>query len=183
MLAADIPSSIERQHYAFKNFANYDAKLWDEVYEAANKRCQSLPCRIIGSDIEPDAIMKTRRNLKGVAVGRFIETDICSFNEVKKPEESGVMVTNPPYGERMGDDIEELYEGIGDWMKNVMQGYTCWIISASEEGFKSIALRPDRKIKLFNGDLECSYRKFSIYEGSKKAKHNNYENTEEGAEN
>ena len=179
MLAANIPSSIERQHYAFKNFNNYDSQLWDEVYEAANKRCQSLPCKIIGSDITPDMIMKTRRNLKGVAVGRFIETEICSFNELKRPEESGVMVTNPPYGERMGDDIDELYEGIGDWMKNVMQGYSCWIISASEEGFKSVALRPDRKIKLFNGDLECSFRKFTIYEGSKKAKHNNYENTED----
>jgi putative N6-adenine-specific DNA methylase len=174
MLAAGIPSSIERQHYAFKNFSNYDANLWDEIYEAANKRCQSLPCRIVGSDIDPDMIMKTRRNLKGIAVGRFIETDIRSFDEVKKPESTGFMVTNPPYGERMGDNIEEMYSSIGDWMKTELKGYTCWVISASEEGFKSIGLRPERRIKMYNGDLECSFRKFSIYEGSKKAKNNNY---------
>jgi putative N6-adenine-specific DNA methylase len=68
----------------------------------------------------------------------------------------------------MGDNIEEMYEGLGNWMKNEMKGFDVWVISASESGFKSLGLRPDRKIKLFNGDLECSFRKFSIYEGTKK---------------
>jgi len=170
MLAANIPSNIERQHYAFKNFANYDAKLWEQVYEEANSRCSSLPCKIYGSDIDPDMVMKTKRNLRGVAVGRFISAEISDFKDLKQIEGPGVMVTNPPYGERMGDNIEELYEGLGDWMKASMQGYVCWMISASEDGFKSIGLRPERRIKLYNGDLECSFRKFSIYEGSKKAK-------------
>lgn len=170
MLAAGIPSNIERQHYAFKNFLNYDALLWNEIYDSANKRCQSLPCRIVGSDISPDMIMKAKRNLRGVAVGRFVSVDIRSFDEVKRPDESGLMLTNPPYGERMGDHIEELYTSLGDWMKAEMKGFTCWIISSSEDGFKSIGLRPERRIKLYNGDLECSFRKFSIYEGSKKAK-------------
>lgn len=171
MLAAGIPSSIERQHYAFKNFANYDARLWEEIYDAANKRCQSLPCKIVGSDISPDMVMKTKRNLRGVAVGRFIDVEIRPFDESKKPAENGFMVTNPPYGERMGDNVEEMYESLGNWMKTEMQGFTCWVISASEEGFKSIGLRPERRIKLFNGDLECSFRKFTIYEGSKKGKY------------
>ena len=177
MLAAGIPSSIERQHYAFKNFANYDSALWEEVYESANKRCQSLPCKIVGSDISPDMVMKTKRNLRGVAVGRFIDVEIRPFDEVKRPAETGFMVTNPPYGERMGDNIEEMYEGLGNWMKTDMQGFTCWVISASEDGFKSIGLRPERKIKLFNGDLECSFRKFTIYEGSKKGKYMQNEET------
>ena len=68
----------------------------------------------------------------------------------------------------MGEEIEELYEDLGNWMKNKMQGYDCWVFSGSEEGFKSIGLRPDRKIKLYNGDIECSYRKFTIYDGTKK---------------
>lgn len=179
MLAAGIPSSIERQHYAFKNFVNYDACLWEEIYDAANKRCQSLPCKIVGSDISPDMVMKTKRNLRGVAVGRFVDVEIRSFDEMKKPDGNGIMLTNPPYGERMGENIEEMYEGLGNWMKSEMQGYTCWIISASEEGFKSIGLRPERRIKLFNGDLECSFRKFSIYEGSKKGKYIQNEETSE----
>jgi putative N6-adenine-specific DNA methylase len=65
-------------------------------------------------------------------------------------------------------------------MKAELKGYTCWMISSSEEGFKNVGLRPERKIKLFNGDLECSFRKYSIYDGSKKGK---YMNLEEGEQN
>lgn len=171
MLAANIPSNIERQHYAFKNFLNYNPSVWNEVYEEVNSKCSSLPCNIVGYDIEPDMIMKAKRNLRGVAVGRFINAEISSFQEIKNIEDApGVMVTNPPYGERIGDNIEEMYSELGDFMKGSMKGYVCWVISASEEGFKSIGLRPERRIKLYNGDLECSFRKFSIYEGSKRAK-------------
>jgi putative N6-adenine-specific DNA methylase len=168
LLATGIPSNIERQHYAFKNFVNYDAQLWDSIYEASVKRITSLPCRIVGSDNSDEMVTKTRRNLRGLPFGRFIETSVLSFDEVKCPDEKGIIVTNPPYGERMGDNIEEMYEGLGNWMKNEMKGFDVWVISASESGFKSLGLRPDRKIKLFNGDLECSFRKFSIYEGTKK---------------
>ena len=86
------------------------------------------------------------------------------------------MISNPPYGERMGEEIEELYEKVGDWMKNDMQGFDCWLLSSNKDAYKRVGLRPDRKIKLYNGDLECSFRKFSIYSGSKKAKFQDSEN-------
>jgi putative N6-adenine-specific DNA methylase len=168
LMAANIPSNIERHHYAFKNFKNFQAEIWDEIYEAANKRCTSLPCKIMGSDLSSDMMLKAKRNLRGLPVGRFVEVTTNDFSEVKKPFETGMMITNPPYGERMGNDIPEMYEALGDWMKNEMTGCTCWIISASEEGFKSVGLRPTRKLRLYNGDLECSFRKFEIYAGSKK---------------
>jgi len=177
LLASGIPSNIERQHYAFKNFANYDAKVWEEIYENAPKRVSSLPCKIVGSDIDSEMVLKARRNLSGLPIGRFVEVENLSFEELINPVEAGVMVTNPPYGERMGEEIEELYSKLGDWMKAELKGYTCWMISSSEEGFKNVGLRPERKIKLFNGDLECSFRKYSIYDGSKKGK---YMNLEEG---
>lgn len=167
-LASGIPSNIERQHYAFKNFIGFDEKLWEEIYDSAKKRVTELPCRIIGSDLSDEMITKTRRNLRGLVFGRFIETSVQSFEEVKRVGDKGVVVTNPPYGVRMGDEIEEMYETLGSWMKNEMKGYDCWVISASEEGFKTLGLRPDRKIKVYNGDLECSFRKYSIYDGTKK---------------
>ncbi len=179
LLASGIPSNIERQHYAFKNFANFDTKVWNEIYENAPKRCTSLPCKIVGSDISSEMVLKARRNLRGLPIGRFVEVENLAFEELKNPVESGVMVTNPPYGERMGEDIEELYSKLGDWMKAELKGFTCWIISSSEEGFKTVGLRPERKIKLFNGDLECSFRKYSIYDGSKKGKYINTEETTE----
>ena len=83
------------------------------------------------------------------------------------------MISNPPYGERMGEEVEELYGELGDWMKQEMKGFDCWVLSSNMDAFKELALRPDRKIKVFNGDLECSFRKYSIYEGSKKGKYMN----------
>ncbi|MDB3907739.1 hypothetical protein N9355_09730 [Crocinitomicaceae bacterium] len=126
---------------------------------------------MVGSDKNAEMVMKARRNLRRLPIGRFVKVNADSFQESKSPAESGVMITNPPYGERMGDEIEELYEELGDWMKTEMQGFSCWIVSSNMEAFKFVGLRPDRKVKVFNGSLECSFRKYEIYEGSKKAKH------------
>ncbi len=179
MMAANIPSNIERHHYAFKNFKNFQAEVWDEIYDAANKRCTGLPCKIMGSDLSQEMMLKAKRNLRGLPIGRFVEITADDFADVKKPFETGMMITNPPYGERMGNDIPEMYEALGDWMKSEMTGCTCWIISASEAGFKSVGLRPTRKLRLYNGDLECSFRKFEIYAGSKKDRYDEDGNLKE----
>lgn len=170
LLASGIPSVIERQHFAFKNFANYDAELWEGILNKATKYVKELPCEIIGSDMSSEMVTKARRNLGRLSVGRFVKTSVDAFDEVTQPAESGVMISNPPYGERMGEEIDEMYEQLGDWMKREMKGFECWVLSSNMEAYKHLGLRPDRKIKLFNGDLECSFRKYSIYAGSKKAK-------------
>lgn len=180
LLAANIPSNLERHHYAFKNFKNFQPEVWDEIYEAANKRCTGLPCKIIGSDINSDMMLKAKRNLRGLPIGRFVEVTSNDFADIRKPfANGGIMISNPPYGERMGTDIPEMYTALGDWMKTELTGFTCWIISASEEGLKNVGLRPERKILLYNGDLECSFRKFTIYEGSKKDRYDEDGNLKE----
>lgn len=174
LYATGIPSTIERQHYAFKNFSNYDAELWEDIYQEAVEHVRSvrkLPVVILGFDISSEMVLKARRNLRRFNIGRFIDIKTASFEEVKNPEfEKGMMITNPPYGERIGANVPELYTKIGDWMKTELKGFDCWIITSSDEGLKSIGLKPDAKIKLFNGSLECSFRKFSIYAGSKREK-------------
>lgn len=175
LMAAGIPSSIERQHYAFKNFANFDEEAWNKIQDDINDRVRELPCVIKGSDISAEMVTKARRNLSGLSVGRFVETIVDDFADIKKPTPTGIVITNPPYGERMGEEIEEMYEDLGNWMKTEMKGYDCWIISSNLEAFKFVGLRPDRKIKVYNGSLECSFRKYSIYEGSKKTKFQNQE--------
>ena len=168
LLASGIPSNIERTHYAFKHLKNFNQTEWDAIYEKAPKSVKELPCELYGSDIDPAVLMKAKRNARGFSFGRFIHFQVEDFADVQIPDGPGMLITNPPYGERLNTDVEELYESIGSVMKHKMQGYTCWIISSSETGFKSIGLRPERKIKLFNGDLECSFRKYTIYEGSRK---------------
>ncbi len=176
-LASGIPSNIERQHYAFKNLNNYDDALWNEIYGSAPRIVRSLPCEIIGSDISDEMILKTRRNFRSMSFGRFVKTAVLPFDQVTKTGEKLFILTNPPYGERMETDIPELYDTLGTWMKHKMTNSEAWIISSSEEGWKSIGLKPTRKIKVYNGDLECSFRKFEIYDGSKKAR--NEENLSE----
>lgn len=171
LLAANIPSLIERQHFAFKNFEGFDAEVWESIRSEVNTRVSSLPCQIIGSDLSDEMITKTRRNLRGLSIGRFVKTEVKPFSDVKGLEAPGVMISNPPYGERMGEEIEEMYGELGNWMKAEMKGFDCWILSSNFEAFKFVGLRPERKVKMYNGDLECSFRKYSIYEGSKKAKY------------
>lgn len=167
MMAADIPATIERRHYAFKNLKNFNEDTFEAIFEKINKRVTSLPCNIYASDISAEMVTKTRRNLRALPVGRFVKTEVCSFNEVKNKGEKGMIITNPPYGERMGENVEELYQEIGTWLKHEMTGYTCWLISSNNEALKQIGLKPDNKIRLFNGKLECSFRSFSVFEGKR----------------
>lgn len=170
MRAANIPAGIERTHYAFKNFANFDATLWEQIAERPHERLTKLPCKIVGSDKSPEMMMKAKRNLRGLGLARLIDIQTEEVQNAPKPFEEGMMISNPPYGERIGIDVEDLYEEIGDWMKQTMHGCSVWLISSNMEAFKRVGLRPSRKMKVFNGDLECSFRKFDIYAGSKREK-------------
>lgn len=171
MMAANIPANYERTHYAFKNLKNYKPEVFDAIIDSIPRRITELPCKIEGSDQSAEMVTKTRRNLRGLPIGRFVNVSVEDFDKVKKPSEKGIVITNPPYGERMGDEIEEMYEEIGNWMKTEMTGYECWLLSSNMEAFKKVGLKPSKKLRIFNGKLECSFRNYSIYEGSKKAKY------------
>lgn len=168
LLAANIPSNIERQHYAFKNMKSYQPELWDEVWNEANFKCAGFDFKILGSDIDSEAMLRTKRNLRALPIARFVDVSCAAFDEVKKPAENGILISNPPYGERMGEAMEEMYADLGDWFKNELKGFSCWIISSNIDALKHVGLRPDKKIKIYNGDLECSFRKYTIFDGFKR---------------
>lgn len=168
--ACDLPPQLERHHFAFKNFKNFDQELWEGIVDSVNMRVRELPCEISGSDISDEMVLKARRNLRGLPIGRFVKVMQSDFKDVSSEDREGVVVTNPPYGERMGEEVEEMYEEIGSWMKHSMTGFSCWILSSNMEAFKRVGLKPSQKVKVFNGDLECSFRNYQIYSGSKKDK-------------
>ena len=167
LLATGIPSNIERQHYAFKNFKNFDRNLWDEIYDKAIRIVRKLPCKFLGSDISDEMVLKSRRNLREFSFGRFIEISGKPFSEVRKSEEPVFIISNPPYGQRLEIE-EELYAQIGSWLKHEIKEGTACIISSSEEGFKSIGLRHSKKVKVYNGNLDCSFRCYELFEGKRK---------------
>ena len=167
LLATGIPSNIERQHYAFKNFKNFDQNLWDEIYDKAIRIVRKLPCKFLGSDISDEMVLKSRRNLREFSFGRFIEISGKPFNEVRKSDEPVFIISNPPYGQRLEIE-EELYAQIGSWLKHEIKEGTACIISSSEEGFKAIGLKHSKKVKVYNGNLDCSFRCYELFEGKRK---------------
>lgn len=166
LLATGIPSNIERTHYAFKNLANFNGTLWEEIYDNAPRIVRSLPCSINGSDISDEMVIKARRNLRGFSFGRFIEVSSKDFREITEKKGIQFMLTNPPYDERMQLENDELYQQLGTWMKHTMQEIPIWIISNNAEGFKAIGLKASKKMEVFNGALRCSFRRYDTYDSS-----------------
>jgi putative N6-adenine-specific DNA methylase len=164
--AADIPSMIERNHFAFRNFKTFDADAWDEVRAEGNDRPVKLDFPIIAADEDAGMIRKVQRNSRVAPIGKMIEFVTSEFKDMDPPEGGGTLIMNPPYGERMGDEMIEFYEEIGDTFKQKYAGYECWIISSNLDAIKRVGLKPNAKVKVFNGSLECSFRKFDIFEGS-----------------
>ncbi|TNE54118.1 MAG: class I SAM-dependent RNA methyltransferase [Bacteroidetes bacterium] len=176
-LATGIPSCIERQHFAFKNFKSFDEEVWEELQTNVRRKIRNwtpeqLGFKLIGSDLSEQMVLKTKRNLRGLPIARLISLSVGSFEELKLDQEKpGILLSNPPYGKRLGsgerdEEIEELYGRLGDWFKQELSGFNCWIISSNLDALKCIGLKPSTKIKLFNGDLECSFRKFEMFSGS-----------------
>lgn len=168
LIANGIPPNIARKAYGFQNWKNYDQQLWKSVIESApNQPKRDLDIKIIGSDTDGDVILKARDNIKALPLGKTIAFEIKDYNDQEAPEGKGVLICNPPYGERLEmEDLDELYQGLGNFFKRKMQGYDCWVLSSNFYALKRIELKPSEKIQVYNGSLSCDYRKFEIFSGS-----------------
>ena len=166
LYASGIPSNIERQHYAFKNLKNYQPTLWQEIFDSATRIVRELPCKITGGDNSDEMVLKAKRNLRTFSFNRLVTVHSRDFKEFNS-ETPVFIITNPPYGERLTAEIEVLYSEMGTWLKHTMTGSEAWVISSTQEGLNSIGLKPEKKYKVFNGDLECSFRQFKTFSGSK----------------
>ncbi|MDG1842438.1 MAG: THUMP domain-containing protein [Crocinitomicaceae bacterium] len=170
LLSTGLPSNLERRYYAFQNLLNYNPDLWESIYNKIERRQLKLPVPIIGSDISDSMVIKARRNIRSFSFARNLDIQVKPFDSIKNNDDPFFILTNPPYGERMGEDIDVLYESIGNWLKTNMVGSDFWMISSNMEAYKNIGLKHANKIKVFNGNIECSFRKFEIYKGSLKDK-------------
>jgi len=172
LIANNIPPGYYREHFDFENwkkFLPYEQDLFDTIFDAAISKITDHSPKIVGCDISKNVAKKAKENIKLAKVDDVVSIQSCAMQEFEVPPGRGVVVMNPPYGERMvKDNIDELYKSIGDTFKQKFSGYDCWVISSNLEGFKKIGLRPSRKITLFNGQLECKFMKFEMYRGTKK---------------
>ncbi len=167
LIATNTYPGVFRQHYAFEKWNDFDADLLEELYnDDSNER--EFTHKIYGSDISAKAIAIAASNIKSAGVGQYIELTTQSIQSYEEaPAEGGIIVTNPPYGERIAAaDMEGLYEAIGARFKHVFKGYTAWVLGYRQEHFDKIGLKPSAKIHTLNGALECEFRKYEIFEGT-----------------
>lgn len=171
--ANNIPPGYYRNEFGFMRWKNFDEKLYDTIYEGAISKIKNDPVDIIANELDKTTFKKAITNTKNAKVDDSVKCFNEDFFNLMPTRGGGVVILNPPYGERMPvEEIEKLYKEIGNKLKKDYKGYNAWIISSSPEAVKSIGLRPSRRIHLFNGSLECRFLKFELYDGSKKASKN-----------
>ena len=168
MIALGIPPGIHRQSFGFEKWADFDEKLFSEIYND-DSAAREFSHRIIGTDISPKAIAIAEKNVKNAGLKKQIELAVKPFQQyTEAPQPAGVLMMNPPYGERLQvENIAKLYSMIGERLKHVFTGYRTYVLSYKKENFDSIGLKPSRRFFLYNGAIECEMREYEIFSGKR----------------
>jgi putative N6-adenine-specific DNA methylase len=166
MLANGIYPGMVRKSFGFMNWINFDAKLFQRVEQEAKDGITDS-VKILASDISRRNIDIARKNAEEAGIANLIDFQVADFLTLEPAVDKPFLLFNPPYGERLSTEDTNFYTMIGDRLKQHYTDAIVWIISTSE-CLKSIGLRPSRKIPLLNGSLECSFRKYELYSGSKR---------------
>lgn len=173
LIAMNVPPGIYRKNFAFEKWNNFNAELFETIYNDDSGE-REFNYKIFGSDILPEAIEIAAKNIKSAGVEKLIELKTLPFEEyTEAPAEKGILITNPPYGERIkSEDLLGLYEMVGERLKHVFMGYSAWILSYKKECFDKIGLKPSKKVQLVNGSLACEFRKYDIFAGKRNERKN-----------
>ncbi|MFH0894650.1 MAG: THUMP domain-containing protein [Bacteroidota bacterium] len=170
MIANKIPAGYFRKSFAFEHWKDFDEVLWKKIKENTDALICENDAPVYGSDSSERAIKDSLANAKNARMHKDIDFIVNDFEQTSFPEESGIIIMNPPYDERLKiDDILSFYEMIGDTLKKNFSGSTAWIITGNMDAAKHIGLKASSRIKLYNGPMECVFLKFDLYEGSKKS--------------
>lgn len=172
MIANNIPAGICRKHFGFQNWPDYNVDLYKSIQDRVNEKYAhaNANINIYGYDISDEAIANANANLLNIPINNHVSFEQSSFEDLMPKNNGGILIINPPYGERLSEeDMIEFYKMIGDTLKQKYSGFDAWIISSNIHALKLIGLKASEKIRLFNGALECSYRKFEMYKGKKES--------------
>jgi len=160
-----------RDNYSFMHISGFNAPLWERLKETAWAEAKKeLRTRIIATDVNHAAIGAAKRNAANAGVEDLIEFKTCDFADTPVPDGGGVVVLNPEYGQRMGEekDLAELYKRVGDFFKQRCRGYSGYVFTGNPSLAKRVGLRAKRRVQFFNSTIECRLLEYELYEGSKK---------------
>ncbi len=171
LLATDKSPGLFRMNYAFMHLMGYDEQVFfTERRKLKDKAKKETGFRIIATDLSDDAVDVARKNAKTAGVEHLIEFAVCDFAETEVPEQPGVVMFNPEYGERLGTHtkLEATYRRVGDYLKQQCKGYRGYVFTGNPDLAKKIGLQASRRIEFYNGKLDCRLLEYLIYEGSKR---------------
>ena len=169
LIARNIAPGVFRKEFAFEKWVDFDQDLFDSIYNDDSKE-REFTHKIYGYDNNPKANEIASRNVKAAGLSKEIVLKLQPFQQFEQPKEKSIIVTNPPYGERIStNDLLGLYQMIGERLKHAFAGNDAWILSYRDECFDQIGLKPSEKIALYNGALECQFRKYQLFDGKYKS--------------
>lgn len=168
LIARNMAPGLFRKEYAFEKWADFDKDLFDNIYNDDSKE-REFDHKIYGYDVDIKAVNTARLNVKAAGLTSDITVTEADFKDFTQPAEKSIIVTNPPYGERISTpDLLGTYRMIGERLKHQFLNNDAWILSYREECFDQIGLKPSLKIPVYNGSLECEFRKYQIFDGKLK---------------
>ena len=176
LLATDTAPGLARSSYGFMNLKDYDENKWQEIYNEAlersnqgKRKAQELGVKIFGFDADSAVVQRARDNIEHAGFSELVSVEHCLLDNLTNPcqgvnELPCVVVTNPPYGERMGNfnELILLYTTLGHKLKTLFKGGRAAVISTSQELLSCLRLSLDKSYRLFNGALECQLRVFNL---------------------
>jgi 23S rRNA G2445 N2-methylase RlmL len=171
LIALNRAPGLFRQNYGFMHLRGYEPPVWQRMCDQAREQEKTgALAPVEATDIRAEAVRAGRRNAQNARVDHVIRFGCCSFEKTPVPEGPGVVILNPGYGERMGEerDLADTYRGIGDFFKNRCAGYRGYVFTGNFALAKKIGLRTSRRIPFFNSDIECRLLEYELYGGSRK---------------
>ena len=168
LIAKNMAPGLFRKEYAFEKWPDFDANLFDSIYNDESQE-REFKHHIYGYDIDMKAVNTATLNVKAAGLTNDITVKQQDFKDFTQPGEKSIIITNPPYGERISTpDLLGTYKMIGERLKHQFKGNDAWVLSYREECFDQIGLKPSIKIPLYNGSLECEFRKYQMFDGKLK---------------
>jgi 23S rRNA (guanine2445-N2)-methyltransferase / 23S rRNA (guanine2069-N7)-methyltransferase len=171
MIAADAAPALNREYFGFSGWRGHDAALWDRMREEAReRRAARTPRRcILGSDVDPDAVRMSIENAANAGVADWIHVEKRALGEVTRPSaDVGLVVTNPPYGERIGAEsgLSELYSELGRTLRQRFKGWQAAVLTGNPPLARNLGVYAKRTHRVYNGTIECRLLRFDLNEAS-----------------
>lgn len=169
LIARNISPGVFRKEFAFEKWPDFDKDLFDEIYNDESQE-REFEHHIYGYDVDMKCVNTAKLNVTAAGLSKDITIAYQDFKDFKQPEEKSIIIMNPPYGERISTpNLLGTYKMIGERLKHNFMDNEAWILSYREECFRQIGLKPSIKIPLYNGSLECEYRRYQMFDGKMKS--------------